>query len=215
MPQKTPIPVPAKPVSTYGTPSSMWTGNGAPSGLLPHAVVAPFAFQAVPRFTQCPPPPPDLKEPSRAKLVYGLTLPSASETPTVVQEAAEVMLEVHGVEEELMDPALLLVYELTVHACRFTGAGELVQVVIRRDGDAFQVTAHDTHAPHAHRRLAAACDERRRGSLSDVRELSERHHGEWGFGTAYPPAAGVCTWATLVHTPHSSPDAEVSQGRAD
>ncbi len=203
--QNSPAPVPAKPAPTRGMPSSTWTGNVATSGLLPHAVVAPFAFQAVPRFTQCPPPPPDLTEPSPARLVYGLTLPSASETPTIAQEAAEVMLEVHGVEEGLMDPALLLVYELTVHACRFTGTGELVQVVIRRDGDALQVTAHDTHAPHAHRRLAAMCDERRWGSLSDVRELSERHHGEWGFGATYPPAAGVCTWATLVNPGASRP----------
>ncbi|MEU7044715.1 ATP-binding protein [Streptomyces varsoviensis] len=210
--QNAPTPVPAKPVPTCGTPSSTWAGNGAPSGLLPPAVVAPFAFQSVPRFVQCPPPPPDLAEPSPAKLVYGLTLPSACETPTVAQEAAEVMFEVHGVEEELMDPALLLVYELTVHACRFTGAGELVQVVLRRDGNVLQVTAHDTHAPHAHRRLAIACDERRKVSLSDVCELSERHQGAWGFGAAYPPAAGVCTWATLVHGPHPSPDSEVSPG---
>ncbi|GAA1927078.1 hypothetical protein GCM10009716_38930 [Streptomyces sodiiphilus] len=173
------------------------------AGFAPHTTVAPFFPQAVPRFTQCPPPPPDLTEPSPANLVYGMTLPSATATPSVAQESAEIMLDVHAVEEAAVDPMLLLVYELTAHACRFTSAGEMVHLVVRLVEGAFQVTVHDTHAAHTHRVLATMCDRRRRSSLTDVRELVEKHQGAWGFGSAHPPAVGVCTWATLMPSPHT------------
>nr|WP_251076393.1 ATP-binding protein [Streptomyces benahoarensis] len=184
-------------------------GGGARSGLPVHVLGSPFALQAASGVTQCPPPPPDLGEPSATRFVYGLTLPSAAATPVVAQEAAETILDVHGVEDELIEPTLALVHELTLHACRFTGAGEMVHLVLRRTDGVLQAMAHDTHAPHFHPRLAGQCVERRKVSLTAVRELSESHRGGWGFAAAQPPAAGVCTWATLVHAPQSpaTPDA--------
>ncbi|WP_327259738.1 ATP-binding protein [Streptomyces sp. NBC_01240] len=176
-------------------------GDGTRSRLPAYAVGSPFALQAPSRVTQCPPPPPDLGEPSASRFVYGLTLPSATGTPLIAHEAAEAVLDVHGVEDELIEPALALVHELTVHACCFTGAGEMVHLVLRRSDGILQVVAHDTHAPHFTPRLAGQCIERRKVSLAVVRELSERYQGEWGFAAAQPPAAGVCTWATLVHAP--------------
>lgn len=85
----------------------------------------------------------------------------------------------------------------------------MIQLVLRGTDDLLQAVVHDTHASHVHPRLADLCAERRKVSLAVVRELSERHHGEWGFAAAQPPAAGVCTWATLVHGPRntSAPDA--------
>ncbi|MDB1086498.1 hypothetical protein PJ985_02815 [Streptomyces sp. ACA25] len=106
-----------------------------------------------------------------------MTLPSALGTPDVAQASAEVMLDVHEVEEKAIDPALLLVHALAVHACRFTGAGEMIHLGLHRLDNVLQVTVHDTHTTHTHRRLAAACDKRRRTSLAGVRELAEAHQG--------------------------------------
>ncbi|WP_405796199.1 ATP-binding protein [Streptomyces sp. NBC_01506] len=181
---------------------------GGPRSTLPaYALGSPFALHAPARVTQCPPPPPDLAEPPASHFVYGLTLPSAVGTPVVAHDTAEAVLDVHGVEDELIEPTLMLVHELAIHACRFTGAGEMVHLVLRRTDDVLHVVVHDTHALHHHRRLADQCAERRKVSLAVVRELSDRYQGEWGFAAAQPPAAGVCTWATLVHVPHiSGPD---------
>ena len=205
------LPFPPRPraADLPATGAVFWPGVGHGPAFPAYVLGSPFALQAASRVTQCPPPPPDLTEPSADHLVYGLTLPSAVGTPVVSQEAAEVVLDVHSVEEELVEPMLALVHELTLHACRFTGAGEMIHLVLRRTGDIFQAVVHDTHAPHTHPRLADQCAERRKVSLAVVRELSERHHGEWGFAAAQPPAAGVCTWATLGHVPRtpSAPDA--------
>ncbi|WP_258045081.1 ATP-binding protein [Streptomyces sp. SM11] len=180
-------------------------GGGPRSGFPAYVLGSPFALRAPAGVTQCPPPPPDLGEPSAARFVYGLTLPSATATPLIAHEAADAVLDVHGVEDELIEPALELVHELAVHACRFTGAGEMVHLVLRRADGVLQVVVHDTHAPHFAPRLAGQCAERRKVSLAVVRELSERHQGEWGFAAAQPPAAGVCTWATLVRVPPAPP----------
>jgi hypothetical protein len=164
------------------------------------ALGSPYALQSAPAIIHCPPPPPDLGEPAASHFVYGLTLPSATGTPVIAHEATEAVLDVHGVEDELVEPALGLVHELTVHACRFTGAGEMVHLVLRRsDGGAIQAVAYDTHTPHLNSRLAAQCAERRRVSLAAVRELTDRHGGESGFAASHPPAAGVCTWATIAY----------------
>ncbi|MFJ7998803.1 hypothetical protein ACIQ7D_16905 [Streptomyces sp. NPDC096310] len=75
---------------------------------MPENGTAPAAYP-VPRFTQCPPPPQDPEEPAPGNLAYGLALPSAVATPSIAREAAEVILDVHGVADTLIDPALRLV----------------------------------------------------------------------------------------------------------
>lgn len=178
------------------------TAGGTRSSLPAYALGSPYALQPAPAVTQCPPPSPDLGAPSASHFVYGFTLPSATGTPLVAHEAAEVVLDVHGVEDALIEPALGLVRELAVHACRFTGAGEMVHLVLRRSGGGdIQAVAYDTHTPHLNSRRAGQCAERRRVSLAEVRELTERCGGEWGFAASYPPAAGVCTWAVIAHEP--------------
>lgn len=172
---------------------------------------SPFVLQAASKGTQCPPPPPDLREPSAVLFAYGLTLPSAAGTPGVAQGAAEVILDLHHVEDDVFEPAAVLVGELAVHACRFTAGGEMIHLVVRRTGDALQAIAHDTHAPHFHPLLAERCDERRAVSLTTVRELVAEHRGEWGFAAAQPPASGTCTWATITRRPQTPPPAATAE----
>ncbi|MEV7868070.1 ATP-binding protein [Streptomyces sp. NPDC088124] len=169
---------------------------------MPENEILPGLPYATPRLTQCPPPLQDLGEPNPGNLLYGLTLPSAIASPAVAREAAEVILDVHGVADALIDPALHLVRELVGYACRFTGAGEQVRLSLRHDlGGALRITVHDTHAAHAHPRLAEVCDGRRLDALDGVPGLVESHRGGWGFTSARHPGAGTRTWATLVHSP--------------
>jgi hypothetical protein len=143
-----------------------------------------------------------------------LTLPSATATPLIAHEAADAVLDVHEVEEELVEPALELVHELAIHACRFTGAGEMIHLVLRRFDGVLQVVVHDTHAPHLNSRLAGQCAERRRVSLAAVRELAERRGGECGFAAAHPPATGVCTWASIGRDLAGSTGPGAAEGEA-
>ncbi|MFI9580307.1 ATP-binding protein [Streptomyces sp. NPDC052236] len=124
-------------------------------------------------------------------------------TPAIAQEAAWIVLDAHCWEEKMIDPALVLVDELVVYACRFTGSGERIHLGLCQAEDALQVTVFDTHAAHTHAGLAAACDERRETALAGVLDLVQAHLGTWGFGAAYPPSTGTCTWATLPHSPGS------------
>lgn len=47
----------------------------------------------------------------------------------------------------------------------------MIHLVLRRFDGILQVVVHDTHAPHLNSRLAGQCAERRRVSLTAVREL--------------------------------------------
>ncbi|WP_411116285.1 ATP-binding protein [Streptomyces sp. 058-1L] len=187
---------------------------GGRSTLPTYALGSPYALQVASRITQCPPPPPDLREPAASHFVYGLTLPSATATPLIANETADAVLDVHEVEDELIEPALELVHELAVHACRFTGAGEMIHLVLRRFDGVLQVMVHDTHTPHLNSRLAGQCAERRRASLTAVRELTELRGGECGFAAAHPPAAGVCTWASIGHDLAGATGPGAAQGEA-
>ncbi|WNI30911.1 ATP-binding protein [Streptomyces sp. ITFR-6] len=221
--------VPAKPPATLSADSlpvrpAPRTSAPRPNGELPletggsalpaYAFGSPYALQVASRITQCPPPPPDLRDPAASPFVYGLTLPSAAATPLIAHETADAVLDVHEVEDELVEPALELVHELAVHACRFTGAGEMIHLVLRRSDGVLQVVAHDTHAPHLNSRLARQCAERRRVSLTAVRELAEGRGGECGFAAAHPPATGVCTWASIGAGLTGASDPGGAQGEA-
>ncbi|WP_326442156.1 ATP-binding protein [Streptomyces sp. H27-D2] len=150
------------------------------------------------RVTQCPPPPPDLGAPHPGNLAYSLTLPSAVATPAIALEAAELILDIHRMND-LIEPSLLLVCELVSYACRFTGAGEQIYLALRQREDTLRLTVYDTHPRHTHPLLAAACDERRRAALQLTPDLVQSHRGTWGFDAAHHPSTGTRTWATLVH----------------
>jgi hypothetical protein len=149
-------------------------------------------------FTRCPPPL-ALAEPHPSNLTYSLTLPSATATPAIAHEIAEIVLDTHGVAD-LMEPALLLVRELTAYACRFTTAGEEIYLGLRQCENTLRLTVFDSHPRHRHPRLLASCDALRRATLRLTPKLVSTHHGTWGFRPAQHPGAGTSTWATLART---------------
>ncbi len=148
------------------------------------------------RITQCPPPPPDLREPCPANLAYSFTFPSACATPAVARAATMLVLEAHQLGD-LAAPILTLVDELAACACQFTSSGEDIYLSVRCRDDNLRVIVYDAHARHTHARLAAACDDRRRAHLPLLPGVVRACRGDWGFGDACAPARGTRSWAVL------------------
>ncbi|MFJ2114067.1 ATP-binding protein [Streptomyces sp. NPDC087850] len=152
------------------------------------------------RWTQCPPPPPDIDDPCPGNLAYGLTLPSALVSPAIARETAELVLDAHGFGD-LSGAALRVVHELAVYACHFTPGGQDVHLTLCYRDHGLRIAVYDTHRPHTHPRLAEACTNRRHAQLRDLLRLAETHEGAWGIETIDYPGAATRTWFTLAHTP--------------
>jgi hypothetical protein len=159
----------------------------------------PESLEASASYTRCPPPL-HLGEPHPGNLAYSLTLPSATSTPAIAHEAAEIILDAHGLDD-VIEPALLLVRELASYACRFTTAGEEIYLSLRQREDALRLTVFDTHPRHEQPRLLASCDKLRRATLRLTPKLVDTYHGTWGFRAATHPCTGTSTWATLANSP--------------
>ncbi|MET9772958.1 ATP-binding protein [Streptomyces sp. NPDC006367] len=147
----------------------------------------------VPALPAVPPAPP-----SPETLAYGLTLPASPHSPAVVRAATRTVLRTHGLDG-MTDAAVQAVSELTACACAFTPAAEVYVSLRYRDG-ALRVVLHDTHPRHAHPRLAAACDARRRAGLRVLARVVRACGGDWGFGDAREPGGGTRMWAVLPRT---------------
>ncbi|GAB7031340.1 hypothetical protein AB0G35_07985 [Streptomyces sp. NPDC021749] len=96
--------------------------------------------------------------------------------------------------------AVQVIGELVTCACLFTPS-DSVYLSLRYRDDALRVNLHDGHPPHAHRRLAAACEARRRSVLLLLAGVMRACDGTWGIGA--PPGTGTGTgegtrrWAVL------------------
>ncbi|MFB8772432.1 ATP-binding protein [Streptomyces broussonetiae] len=135
-----------------------------------------------------PPPPP-------ASLSYSLTLPASLRSPAVARTATRAILKAHDLED-VTDAAVQVVGELTSAACRLTPTAE-IYVSLRYREDALRVILYDGHPRHAHPRLAAACDTRRRAALRVLACVVRACGGDWGFGDAREPGGGTRMWAVL------------------
>jgi hypothetical protein len=144
----------------------------------------------VPASVDLPPAPP-----TPETLAYSLTLPAALRSPAVARTATRTILGVHGLED-VADAAVQAVSELTSCACRFTPAAEVYVSLRYRDG-ALRVVLYDGHPGHAHPRLAAACEARRRAALRVLACVVKACGGNWGFGDAREPGGGTRMWAVL------------------
>nr|WP_234371964.1 MULTISPECIES: hypothetical protein [unclassified Streptomyces] len=74
-----------------------------------------------------------------------------------------------------------------------------VYLSLRYRDDALRISLYDGHPRHAHRRLAAACDGRRRSVLLLLACVMHACDGDWGFGESPEPGGGTRLWAVLPH----------------
>ncbi|MGA5562302.1 hypothetical protein ACPCUV_14160 [Streptomyces platensis] len=89
-----------------------------------------------------------------------------------------------------------MVGELAACACLFTPSESVYRSLRYRD-DALRISLYDGHPRHTHRRLAAACDGRRRSVLLLLACVMHACDGEWGFGESPQPGDGTRLWAVL------------------
>ncbi|MEU0742412.1 ATP-binding protein [Streptomyces sp. NPDC006134] len=137
---------------------------------------------------QAPPPSPDA-------LAYSFTLPPGPASPRIARAVTRVALQTHGLAD-VTDAVVQVVGELAACAYRFTPDGEVYVSLRYRDGEV-RVIFYDGHARHAHPRLAAACDARRRAALRVLGCVVRACEGEWGFGEAREPGGGTRMWAVV------------------
>ncbi|MGW7579469.1 ATP-binding protein [Streptomyces sp. NPDC054765] len=128
-------------------------------------------------------------------LAYSLTLPAALASPAVARSAARTILEAHGLYD-VTAAAIQVIGELAACACLFTPS-EDVYLSLRYRDDTLRVNLYDGHPRHTHRRLAAACDARRRSVLLLLACVVRACEGKWGFGTSQEPGDGTRSWAVL------------------
>ncbi|WP_330288063.1 ATP-binding protein [Streptomyces sp. NBC_00576] len=133
--------------------------------------------------------------PEPEKLAYSLTLPAAPTSAAIARAAARTVLRMHGLHD-VTDAAVQVVSELTSCACRFTTADDIYVSLRYRDG-ALRVILYDAHPRHAHPRLSAACDARRRATLRVLACVVRACQGNWGFDAAREPGGGTRLWAVL------------------
>ncbi|MFB6440868.1 ATP-binding protein [Streptomyces sp. NPDC056411] len=128
-------------------------------------------------------------------LAYSLTLPAALASPAVARSAARTLLEAHGLRE-VTAAAVQVVGELSACACLFTPS-DSVYLSLRYRDDALRISLYDGHPRHTHRRLAAACDARRRSVLLLLACVMHACEGEWGIGGSSESGDGTRLWAVL------------------
>ncbi|MFD6324474.1 ATP-binding protein [Streptomyces sp. NPDC058442] len=133
--------------------------------------------------------------PSPDALAYSFTLPAAPQSPAIARAATRTILRVHGLAD-VMDAAVQVVGELAACSCRLAPAAEVYLSLRYRDGT-LRVVLYDAHPRHAHPRLAAACDARRRAALRVLACVVKACSGDWGFGDAREPGGGTRMWAVL------------------
>jgi hypothetical protein len=133
--------------------------------------------------------------PSPDTLAYSLTLPADLTSPRIARATTRAVLQLHRLED-VTDAAVQVVGELAACACRFTSGTE-VYLSLRCREEALRVIFYDGHPRHAHPRLAAACDARRRAALRVLGCVVRACGGEWGFGVAREPGGGTRMWAVL------------------
>ncbi|WP_265568443.1 ATP-binding protein [Streptomyces hygroscopicus] len=131
-------------------------------------------------------------------LSYSFTLPAVLASPALARAATREALKVHGLDD-MLDPALQAVGELTAIVCQFTESLDYY-LSLRYRARTLRVIAYDSHPRHTHPNLAAACDTRRRAALRLLACVCRACDGSWGFGESRDPGGGTRMWATLPRT---------------
>lgn len=160
----------------------------------------PFMQPAPASFAVCPTAPPEYDgglPPSPDALACSLTVPGEPYSAQIARSAVRSVLHAHRLDP-LAPAAVQVTGELVAAAWRLDPGRNLYLCVRYRD-DSLRLTVYDGHAPHAHPRLAAHCEARRRGALRLMAAVVRDCGGAWGFGESREPGGGTRTWATLPH----------------
>ncbi|KOU73615.1 hypothetical protein ADK57_08595 [Streptomyces sp. MMG1533] len=128
-------------------------------------------------------------------LSYSFTLPSALASPALARAATREILKAHDLQD-MLDPALQAVGELTATAAQFTESPTFY-LSLRYRSSTLRLIAYDSHPRHTQPHLATACDTRRRAALRVLACVCRACDGTWGFGEAREPGGGTRMWATL------------------
>ncbi|MFA7765036.1 ATP-binding protein [Streptomyces sp. NRRL S-448] len=149
-------------------------------------------------FTACPVSPPETtvgEPPALDTLACSLTVPGEPLGAQVARAAVRAVLRAYRLDP--LEPAAVQVAGELVAAAWMSDPGRSLYLSVRYRDDALRLTAYDGHAPHAHPRLAAHCEARRRAALRLMAAVVRSCGGAWGFGESREPGGGTRTWASL------------------
>jgi hypothetical protein len=152
-------------------------------------------------FPSCPPPrvlSGSGEPPSPDELACSLTVPGAPYSAQIARGAVRSAL--HAYRLDPLAPAAEQVTGELIAATWQLEPGRSLYLAVRYRDDALRLSVYDGHAPHAHPRLAAHCEARRRASLRVMAAVVRDCGGAWGFGESREPGGGTRTW---VHLPHA------------
>ncbi|MEU9718502.1 ATP-binding protein [Streptomyces sp. NPDC047976] len=128
-------------------------------------------------------------------LSCSVTLPASARSAGIARHVVRAALRAYALDP-LEPTAVQAASELMGSAWRMDPYGEIYLSLRHRD-DALRLIVYDGHSAHAHPRLAALCEARRRATLRVFAALVRDHGGEWGVGPSREPGGGTRTWATL------------------
>ncbi|MGW0390298.1 ATP-binding protein [Streptomyces sp. NPDC003042] len=148
--------------------------------------------------TSCPVSPPAPAgdgPPSPESLSCSFTVPGAPYSAQIARNAVRSVLHVYRLDP-LADAAVQVTGELMAAAWQLD-PGRSLYLSLRYRDDSLRLIAYDGHAAHAHPRLAAHCEARRRAALRVMGAVVRECGGAWGFGESREPGGGTRTWASL------------------
>ncbi|MEU9146152.1 ATP-binding protein [Streptomyces sp. NPDC048349] len=149
-------------------------------------------------FTACPVSPPEPvgdEPPALDALTCSLTVPGAPYSAQIARAAVRSVL--HAYRLDPLAPAAVQVTGELVAAAWSLDPGRALYLSVRYRDDSLRLTVYDGHPPHAHPRLAAHCEARRRAALRLMGAVVRDCGGAWGFGDSREPGGGTRTWASL------------------
>ncbi|MET9466835.1 ATP-binding protein [Streptomyces sp. NPDC006544] len=158
----------------------------------------PFSPAAPGCFLPCPPTPasPDASEPpSPDELACSLTVPGEPYSAQIARGTVRSALHAHRLDP--VAPAAVQVAGELVAASWYVNPGRSLYLSLRHREGALRIAVYDGHAPHAHPRLAAHCEARRRAALRVMSAVVRDCGGSWGFGESREPGGGTRTWVSL------------------
>ncbi|MCX5012030.1 ATP-binding protein [Streptomyces sp. NBC_00555] len=149
-------------------------------------------------FAACPVSPPEAggdEPPALDTLACSLTVPGAPYSAQIARAAVRSVL--HAYRLDPLAPAAVQVAGELMAAAWHLDPGRSLYLSVRYRDDSLRLTVYDGHAPHAHPRLAAHCEARRRAALRLMGAVVRDCGGAWGFGDSREPGGGTRTWASL------------------